>query len=307
MIVRFFFVYLRIILKKLTKDNNLYRMSKSLSPALEVGLQEPFCLELEDCYSGNVKNPEDSFTKEMWDTVNPATGPVAIRGAKPGDILKIDLLKMTSRHYAVMCLEHGSGPLGGLIEGVETSILPIRDENLIFNDTLSVPCDIMLGVIGTAPAGESVLNGTPGEHGGNMDCKLIKEGSSLYLPVNVDCALLCAGDMHALMGDGEVCICGAETGGEIVLTTALENRPLPTPCVETDSHFSFIGSGHTLDECQKVVLNKAHTFLTQIELMSANDAARIMSLLGDLAVCQVVNPLKTMRFSLPKDIQRFLG
>ena len=68
--------------------------------------------------------------------------------------------------------------------------------------------------------------------------------------------------------------------------------------------FHFIGSALTLDECEEIVLRKAHTFLTRIVGMSANDAARAMSLMGDLCVCQVVDPLKTMRFSVPKALAK---
>ena len=74
----------------------------------------------------------------------------------------------------------------------------------------------------------------------------------------------------------------------------------PTPCVETATHFHVIGSATTLDECERIVLGKAHAFLTGVHGMGANEAARAMSLLCDLGVCQVVDPLKTMRISIPK-------
>lgn len=151
-----------------------------------------------------------------------------------------------------------------------------------------------------------VLNGTPGAHGGNLDCKEITSGSSVYLPVSVKGGLLSLGDLHALMGDGEVCICGAEVSGTVTVRTGLMDTFLPTPCVETEDAIHFIAEGRTLDECQGKVLRKAHVFLTKILQVKPNEAARIMSLLGDLKVCQVVNPLKTMRFSLPRSFVRTL-
>ena len=205
-----------------------------------------------------------------------------------------------TRDYAVMCVEHGAGALGELVEGIETSILPIENGLLVLSKALSIPVRPMIGVIGTAPAGDPVLNGTPGEHGGNMDCKLITAGSVVYLPVNVKGALLSLGDLHAIMGDGEVCICGAEVSGEVTLKAESVASDIPTPCVETEDRFHFIGSAATLDECERIVLDKAHAFLTGVQGMRSNDAARAMSLLCDLCVCQVVDPLKTMRFSVPK-------
>ena len=287
---------------RVTKDKACYAMSSANAPVAEIRQGEVFCVETEDCYSGNLKSPQDRFTKDMWDSVNPATGPVCITGVEPGSVLRVEIEEIKTRDDAVMCVEHGAGALGDFIEGVETSILPIRNKRLILNETLSIPVQPMIGVIGTAPTGEPVLNGTPGEHGGNMDCKLIAAGSVVYLPVNVRGALLALGDLHAVMGDGEVCICGAEVSGEVTLKASVANSYVPTPCVETDSHYHVIGSALTLDECERIVLTRAHAFLTEVAKMSANDAARAMSILCDLCVCQVVDPLKTMRFSIPKTL-----
>ena len=76
----------------------------------------------------------------------------------------------------------------------------------------------MIGVIGTAPKTESISCGTPGMHGGNMDSKIIGIGSTIYLPVEVPGALLAMGDLHAVMGNGEGSVCGAEVPGEVTVT-----------------------------------------------------------------------------------------
>jgi amidase len=285
---------------RIAKNKICYAMSAANEPVVTVQPNELFCMATEDCYGGKLKTPQGRFTKDMWDTVNPATGPVAIAGAMPGSILRVEIVEITTRDYAVMAVEHGAGALGAFIEGTETTILPIKNNRLLLNETLSIPLRPMIGVIGTAPAGRPVPTGTPGEHGGNMDCNRITAGSVVYLPVNAAGALLALGDLHAAMGDGEVCICGAEVAGEVTLKAAPAAFPIPTPCVETADHFHFIGSASTLDECERLVLKKAHGFLMEAGKMSSNEAARRMSLAGDLGVCQVVDPLKTMRFSVPK-------
>jgi amidase len=291
---------------RIGKGQSCYAMSTSHAPVAEVGQGDLFLVETEDCYSGRLRTPQDRFTKDLWDTVNPATGPIAIRGVRPGALLRVEVVEIRTRDFAVMCLEHGAGALGRQVEGIETSILPIRGGRLWLNDALGIPLRPMIGVIGTAPAGGSVLNGTPGEHGGNMDCKEIGAGTHLYLPVCVPGALLSLGDLHAVMGDGEVGLCGAEVSGEVLLRAAQVDWPLPTPCLETSTQLSFIASAETLDACEGLVLDKAHRFLTGIEGLAANEAVRWMSLLGDLQVCQVVDPLKTMRFTLPKmPLRRF--
>ncbi|MCA1809298.1 MAG: acetamidase/formamidase family protein [Kiritimatiellia bacterium] len=284
---------------KIKSDQAQRTMAATHPPVATVQPGEIFKLAVQDCYSGRLQSPDDKFTREMWDSVNPATGPVYIADMAPGDVLRVEILAISVRDFAVMCLEPGSGALGRFIPEAETTILPIRDGRLILDHGLELPLNPMIGVIGTAPAGEPILNGTPGEHGGNMDCNLITAGAVVYLPVQAPGALLSMGDLHALMGDGEVCICGAEVAGEITLRAGPGDRHIPTPCVETADHFHFLASALTLDECEPLVLEKAHRFLTNGGI-TPNAAARRMSLLGQLGVCQVVDPLKTMRFSLPK-------
>ena len=286
----------------LSKENVCYSMSGDHKPVIHINSDDLVHVETEDCYSGQLKSSTDQFTKDMWDTVNPATGPIFVADAQPGMVLRVEIIEIKTRDYAVMCIEHGAGALGEFIDGVETSILPIKDGFLTLSDNLIVPIRPMIGVIGTAPPESAILNGTPGEHGGNMDCQLITAGSVVYLPVNVKGALLSLGDLHAVMADGEVCICGAEVAGEVTLKISVLDKPMPTPYVETETHLNIIGSAFTLDECERLVLAKTHRFLTESGGMTANEAARTMSLLCDLCVCQVVDPLKTMRVSIPKII-----
>lgn len=289
-------------MKRLTKDHVCYKMSRDNEPAITVAPAESICIETEDCYSGNLRTEEDVFTKDMWDTVNPATGPIYVEGAAPGGALRVDIQRIEIRDHAVMCVEHGAGALADMIEGVETHILPIVDGRLRVTKKLSLAVRPMIGVIGVAPEGDAILNGTPGEHGGNMDCAEITEGSTLYLPINVPGALLSLGDLHAVMGDGEVCICGAEVSGEVTVKVCPLSATIPTPCVETPTSALFIASALTLDECEKAVLAKTHRFLTESMGLSANAAARLMSLAGHLGVCQVVDPLKSMKFTLPRQV-----
>lgn len=284
-----------------------YVMSSKNKPAIFVNQNERFSFFTKDCYSNNLRTEKDVFTKKMWPTVNPATGPVYIKGAKPGNILKVDIKKIKTRNFAVMCVEKGAGALADKIKGVETKIIPIKNNKLLLNKKVSIEINPMIGVIGTAPLGKGIPTGTPGEHGGNMDCKNITQGVSLYLPINVKGALLSLGDIHAVMGDGEVCICGAEVSGEVILKAKAIRSKIPTPCVETADEMIFIGSAKNLDDCEKIVLDKAHKFLVKCLKIKSNDAARIMSLTGNLGVCQVVDPLKTMKFSLPKNILIKLG
>src|SRR6056297_331047 len=107
----------------------------------------------------------------------------------------------------------------------------------------------MVGVIGLAPNRNSIKNTVPDYHGGNLDCKRIMKGSSVYLKSNVEGGLLAMGDIHGVMGDGEVSISGMEMNGEVeVRVTVIKDYKIPTPSVLSEDLFMTIYSAKTLDE-----------------------------------------------------------
>ena len=167
----------------------------------------------------------------------------------------------------------------------------------------------MVGVIGVAPAEGKVPNGEPAAHGGNMDCTLITEGVSVYFTANVPGALFGCGDFHAVMGDGDIVICGAETPGEIRLKAQVipELKGLPTPFIETPDLFAAVSSAGSLDQAGSDATHNMADFLTQFVSLPINDAGLLMSLVGDLKVCQIVDPQKTARFEFPKWVLKEYG
>lgn len=193
-----------------------------------------------DCFSNTITDESQLFSTVGWDKVNPATGPIAIHGARPGDTLKVEVLSIEVGEQATMTTHPDFGALPGTVEE-RTRIVPIRDGKAQFSDDITIPIRPMFGVIGTAPASESVPTGEPRQHGGNMDTKEIVAGSTLYLPVEVDGANLSLGDVHAVMGDGEVAACGAEIEAEVkIRVTVLEGHPhdarLARECIQPRHH-----------------------------------------------------------------------
>ncbi len=294
-------------MQRLTREHVCYAMSRENAPAMRVAAGETFRVETEDCYGGCLRSAEDRIPPERGSFGNPATGPIYVEGAEPGDLLKVSVLGIETRDWAVMRVAPGKGAVPDGIESDEVMILPIHDGEVTFHSKLHIPVEPMIGVIGLAPAGDPVPTITPGEHGGNLDCREIGVDAAVYLPVSVEGGLLALGDLHAVMGDGEVCICGAEVSGEVTLKADVVQAGLPTPCVETAEWAAFLGSAETLDECEEMVITAAHRFLTDCVGLEANEAARLMSLAGELRVCQVVDPLKTMKFMLPRFVLQSFG
>lgn len=287
----------------LTRDKAFFGFSPATEPVARVAQGEKVHLTTHDCFSGQLKTTADTLETLDWSITNPATGPIYIEGAKPGDILRVDLHEVKAHGPSVMVAVPNVGALGHLIKQEETVIVEHRDDTVVYKDTVVVKQKPMLGVIGVAPAEGTVPNSTPGTHGGNMDCTLITSGARLYLKVAVEGALFGCGDMHAVMGDGEVVVCGAETPGEVTLTPQVVDIPgLPTPFLENDEIVAVIASGETTDAAYKLALDMMHEFLTNVAGLSINDAAMLMSLVGNLKFCQVVDPLLTVRFEFPKSV-----
>jgi amidase len=288
--------------KKLSRDQVFYAFAPDLEPALHVNQKEEFTLETHDCFTGQLKTEDDLLDVLDWDRVNPATGPVYIKGVEPGDVVRVDILKLKVVNQATMVTVPDEGVLGDIITKMETAVLRYENDKVIFRDKIAIPMSPMIGVIGVAPAEGKIPNGEPAAHGGNMDCTMIGEGVSVYFTASVPGALFGCGDFHAVMGDGEIVICGAESPGEVRLRAQVVPalKGLPTPFIETPEKVAAVASASTLDQAGTDATHNMAAFLTQYASLSVNDAGLLMSLVGDLKVCQVVDPQKTARFEFPK-------
>lgn len=271
-------------------------------PAARCHSGETVVFQTRDCYDdrlqgdGTVIEPEKALE-------NPATGPLYIEEAAPGDVLKVKIEAITINPTGLMRSSTSGGAFHDLVEYRKTRIFDTSGEYIRFNDRLSFPIDTMIGVIGTAPKADTVMTHTPGAHGGNMDCNKIVAGSTLYLPVNVPGALLSMGDLHALMGDGEVMICGMETGGEVTVTVeVVKGFPMPTPALRCRGQFYSIQSANTLDQASRKASRAMLQFLQQVTPMDVYDCAMLLSLKGNLSVCQIVDPQLTVRMGIDESI-----
>jgi amidase len=287
----------------ISRENVFFSFHPHLKAIAQVQQGEEVLLQTHDCFEGQIQTTSDLVDTLDWAHVNPATGPLFINGTHPGDVLRISLLDIQVDQQSSMVTIPGEGALGDVISQMETAILKLEGSQVVFKDKIRVPVRPMIGVIGVAPAEGEVPTGTPGAHGGNMDCTLVSAGSRVYFTVGVEGALFGAGDMHAAMGDGEIVVCGAETPGVVRFIADVVDLPgLPTPFVETKDLVATIFSAPTIDEAVSGAIHKMAQFLTSFAGIPLNDAGMLMSLAGQLKFCQVVDPLKTVRFEFPKFI-----
>ncbi|WP_227765810.1 acetamidase/formamidase family protein [Zhaonella formicivorans] len=284
-------------------EQAVYVLSPKNQPVAEVKPGDVIKFITMDCFSNQIKTERDLFSSIGWATINPATGPVAIAGAEPGDTLAVKIDDIQVAEQGVMVTVPEMGALGKILSTTETKIVPIKDGKAIFNDKITIPIDPMIGVIGTAPEKEDIPCGTPGRHGGNMDTKLIKKGSTVYLPVFVPGAMLAMGDLHAVMGDGEVSICGVEIPGQVTVTVDLiKGKQEMWPILETPLAWYTIASAEDLDQAADSALNAMVDFLGKRADFKLNDLVSLLSIAGNLEISQVVDPLKTVRMGIAKEI-----
>lgn len=288
-------------MKTIKNDTIVYAMDASAKPIAEVEAGDYVVFETIDAFGNQIKSEKDLFESADWSTVNPATGPLAVKDAEPGDVLVVDIYDIEVGSTGIMVTVPEMGALGHIIEESESKIIKIENGFAQFNDDIYLPLNPMIGVIGIAPKGEPVPNGTPDNHGGNMDSKVVKKGNRVYLPVNVPGALLAMGDLHAVMADGEVVICGIEVAGKVTVKVDLvKGKKLETPIVESEDYWYIIGSKPDMDQAVRYTLDQTYQFLKERLPLAKNEICMLMSLIGDLQFSQIVDPQITCRMAISK-------
>lgn len=259
--------------------------------------------------SGYFVPPELSEIHEKAERMLPGhilTGPVAIEGAMPGDMLEVRIEKITLRTdwgYNVI------RPLAGTLQDDfhETRLLTIPLDQEKMTGTLpwglELPLKPFFGVMGVAPPPEwrRITTIVPRAHGGNLDNKELVEGTSLYLPVLAEGALFSCGDGHGAQGDGEVCVTAIETALEGTFTFILHKQAgLTYPRAETPEHYITMGMDPDLDQCVVKALRDMIVLLGDKAGLSAEDAYTLCSLAADLRVTQTVNGSKGIHCMISK-------
>ena len=230
---------------------------------------------------------------------NPATGPLYVEGAKPGNTLKVTVERIELPDVCTMTLAPELGVYAEAIPELIRKVFRLENNKMLFNEKLSLELKPMIGVIGVAPKEGEISNSDPGHHGGNMDCKRIEEGVSVYFPVYHEGALLSMGDVHALMGDGESCLCGAEVHAEVTVTVEVIKQSLETVMVVGNGRVMTIYAAPTLEEASFKAAQSMRRFLVKALGMSDFESCTILSLIGDMRINEVVDPLMCCRMEVP--------
>lgn len=252
------------------------------------------------------------YTKVQHSGLGPhvVTGPIAIAGAEPGDVLAVHILEATPRvPYGVNSMRMNRGGLPDEFTLNRSVVIPFDLERQVakFSERIEVPLAPFFGIMATGPARHLGRLGSapPGAYGGNIDLKDLVAGTTLYLPVHVPEALFMVGDGHAAQGDGEVDLTAIETSLTGTFRFELiKGRPLAWPRAETPTHWITLGLHENLEEAMKMAIRECLTFLVEEKGLARVDAYALASIAVDFEVTQVVDGVKGIHAMIPKAIFR---
>ncbi|MEW9921304.1 acetamidase/formamidase family protein [Marimonas sp. MJW-29] len=236
------------------------------------------------------------------------TGPVAVKGARPGDVLQVDILDVSLRQdwgYNFVRPLAGTLPLD--FDETHLTILPLDSVRGVATMPwgLELPLSPFFGVMGVAPppGWGRISTIEPRAHGGNLDNKELVAGSTLYLPVHAEGALFSCGDGHGVQGDGEVCVTAIETAlqGRFRLTVR-RDMDVTYPEAETPAHLITMGMHADLDQAVEIALRRMITVISDRVGISKAEAYMFCSLAADLRITQTVNREKGVHMMIAKEL-----
>lgn len=247
------------------------------------------------------------------------TGPIEIRGALPGDLVKMTVVEALPRvPYGIVSNRHGRGALPGEYPAAAgtVSVFAAADDGFgTMPRVLGGPHDVrfplhpFLGIMGVAVAGPARPHSVPpGAHGGNIDINLLTVGASLYLPVQVAGALAYVGDPHFAQGDGEVALTAMEASLRVTLRFEVvpaedavdQFGRLIGPLAETSEFLVPTGMDPDLDVAVQNCVRAAIALLVARYGMDAAHAYAYLSAATDFDISQVVDLVKGVHARIRK-------
>jgi amidase len=290
---------------KIERDTNIWSFNANNEPAVTVDPGTIIRIETWDCFTGQVQTESDTLDTLDLNRINSATGPIAVRGAEPGDMLSVTLLDIRPNNQgAAMCIP-GWGQLIEHVKSPTTRIFKVDDGLITMNDHVQFPMRPMFGVIGVSPESGDISTFDSGRHGGNMDDYTNGIGATVHLPVYQSGGQLAIGDMHASMGDGEICGTGVEIGGTgLIKVDLIKGKRSGWPITETaDSFITHGTSPNNIDDALKSACEEAMRLLVDEWRFSPEDAFIFLSVACDLGVAAYYHPSPgcvTAKMRIPK-------
>ena len=285
------------------KGDLKYALAATDAFVAEVSPGEIFEVETELNIGGHLITSLDeklSLSDVTIPFVNPATGPILIRGAKPGDMVTVDVISVGVHGLGFTALWPGIGIFPDWVRrrefGIQNRNVRVEDGIVHWSDTLKLEARPMIGVIGLAPVAGGVLTIDNGTHGGNLDVQEVTNGNRVMFPVFQEGAYLYCGDVHALQGDAECNGMGAiEIRGHLRLKVEVSPAPkrLNWPRIETPAHICTVGCARPLDDALRIAFEEMVYWLEESYGIPGPEAYMLLGQIAEARCTQMVNPKYT--------------
>lgn len=286
------------------KAGNLKYALSAHDPCVdEIAPGETFAVECEiNCNAGVITSTESKLTASSvrLPFVNPATGPLFVKGAKPGMALHVRIHDMQLGPVGYTSLWPGFGIFPDWVRqkefGIQTRAMAVHDGFVHWSATRKIPIRPMIGVLGVAPVHGAVLTIDNGVHGGNLDVQEITPGSTVMFEVHQDGAALYAGDCHAVQGDGECVGMGAtEVPAVVTLSVALADKParMTWPRLDTGTHIATLGCARPLEDAMRIAFEQMVYWLADEYGFTEIEAYQFLAQVAEARCTQMVNPKYT--------------
>lgn len=291
----------------------------SIPPVLTIDSGERVRIECVNCGPDWLPPPDRAFglLPDLVEVLQKAkkgsgnhilTGPIYVRGAQIGDVLQVDILDIELRQnwgWNIFRGYMGTIPEDFRYTRLMHVALDLESRVALMPSGFKIPLAPFFGQLAVAPPAAVGRQNSkePREFGGNLDCKELIAGSTIYLPVWNAGALFSTGDGHAAQGDGEVNGTAIETSlaGTFTLTVRKE-LGWTTPRAETPSHYITFGLDPSLDAAAKLCLKDMISWVVALTGIHKDEAYSLCSFACDLHVTQTVNNVKGVHAMLPKQI-----
>lgn len=308
-------------LHHLSSENRQFGFDNSISPALTVDSGDTVVFQCREAYDGQFTPAAtvDTLRELDWSRLHAITGPVAVAGAEPGDILKAEILEYEHDGWGYTTISPGFGLLADDFGDEYTlHVWHVGDDGRAgLTPSVRLPVEPFCGVMGVAPESPGLQPTLPPTRlGGNMDNRHLCKGSTVYFPVEVAEALFSVGDGHLAQGDGEVCGIAIEAPLTVTIRlSVIKGRSIPSVQCETSArttakhdgmgYYVTTAAGPDLHEGARDAVRAMIDHLEATRGLTRSEAYILCSVAGDLKIAvPVLAPghASNVTFHMPKSV-----
>jgi amidase len=288
----------------------LFSVNPATPPAHELDSGEDLTLEVRGAFDDvrDIRDVPTPFTPACdGHPLAPIAGPIRVRGAEPGDAVRIDLLEITPHGSGITAIVRDFGVLRREYPEPHALSCPVRDGRAWFAGRVPIPLNPNLGTVSTMPP-EGYKPSYAGPYGGDFDQKDVRAGSRIHLPVMVPGALVFFADPHAAISDGIVTGTGVECSSTVRARITLDKaRRVDRPIIEVDGTVQVVGFGPTVEEATEDATRAAIALVTQGASLDPQQAYMLLSIVAELRVGTSPRPVMAARLIVPRTLLAAAG